>query len=87
MELAARSTLRGSPLRAPKELGRRQGASTRPALPQAARGFKGRIVKKSGDKTAKVEVAGIVEHPRYKKRIWRSTVLLCHDEVLSLEVT
>ncbi len=39
----------------------------------------GRVVADSTEKTIKVEIEGIVRHPRYKKYIKRHTRFLVHD--------
>lgn len=39
----------------------------------------GKVVADSTEKTVKVEVEGIVQHPRYKKYIKRHTRFLVHD--------
>ncbi|MEW6712336.1 MAG: 30S ribosomal protein S17 [Candidatus Riflebacteria bacterium] len=39
----------------------------------------GRVVADSTEKTIKVEIEGIVQHPRYKKYIKRHTRFLVHD--------
>ncbi|MFZ5952649.1 MAG: 30S ribosomal protein S17 [Candidatus Rifleibacteriota bacterium] len=39
----------------------------------------GRVVADSTEKTVKVEIEGIVQHPRYKKYIKRHTRFLVHD--------
>jgi hypothetical protein len=84
--LAMRGTIGGTAVerrdssRQRRRVGVVEGAGA-PAQPRAAKGFKGTIVKRSGDKTAKVRVSSFVEHPLYKKRILRNTTLLCHDEV------
>lgn len=39
----------------------------------------GKVVADSTEKTIKVEIEGIVQHPRYKKYIKRHTRLLVHD--------
>ena len=39
----------------------------------------GKVVADSTEKTIKVEVEGIVQHPRYKKYIKRHTRFLVHD--------
>ncbi|MFA6749812.1 MAG: 30S ribosomal protein S17 [Candidatus Riflebacteria bacterium] len=39
----------------------------------------GKVVADSTEKTVKVEVEGIIQHPRYKKYIKRHTRFLVHD--------
>lgn len=39
----------------------------------------GKVVAASTEKTVKVEIEGIVQHPRYKKYIKRQTSFLVHD--------
>ena len=39
----------------------------------------GKVVADSTEKTVKVEVEGIVQHPRYKKYIKRHTRFLVHE--------
>ncbi|GAB4273094.1 MAG: 30S ribosomal protein S17 [Candidatus Rifleibacteriota bacterium] len=39
----------------------------------------GKVIADSTEKTVKVEVEGIVQHPRYKKYIKRHTRFLAHD--------
>lgn len=39
----------------------------------------GKVVADSTEKTIKVEIEGIVQHPRYKKYIKRHTRFLVHD--------
>jgi len=39
----------------------------------------GKVVADSSDKTIKVEIEGIIQHPRYKKYIKRHTRFLVHD--------
>ena len=41
---------------------------------------KGPVVKKSGDKTIKVQIVEYVQHPKYKKRYPKSRNFLVHDE-------
>lgn len=41
---------------------------------------KGTVVKKSGDKTIKVQVVEYRIHPKYKKRFQRTSNLLVHCE-------
>jgi len=43
--------------------------------------FQGKVVKKSGEKTAKVAVERVVAHTRYKKRLKRTKFYLVHDEI------
>lgn len=44
------------------------------------RRFTGKVVKKSGDKTVKVEVSRVIQHPKYGKRYQSATNYLVHDE-------
>lgn len=39
----------------------------------------GKVVAESTEKTVKVEIEGMVQHPRYKKYIKRHTRFLVHD--------
>ena len=39
----------------------------------------GKVVADSTEKTIKVEIEGIIQHPRYKKYIKRHTRFLVHD--------
>lgn len=39
----------------------------------------GKVVADSSNKTIKVEIEGIIQHPRYKKYIKRHTRFLVHD--------
>jgi small subunit ribosomal protein S17 len=39
----------------------------------------GKVIADSAEKTIKVEIEGIVQHPRYKKYIKRHTRFLVHD--------
>lgn len=39
-----------------------------------------KVLKKSGDKTIKCEVARMVQHPRYRKYIKKKAHYLVHDE-------
>jgi len=41
---------------------------------------KGTVVKKSGEKTIKVQVIDYVQHPKYKKRYPKPKNFLVHDE-------
>lgn len=43
--------------------------------------FKGVVVSKKMEKTAKVKVERMGMHPLYKKRIKKSKKYLCHDEI------
>ena len=47
---------------------------------------KGVVVKKSGDKTIKVEVSDYRSHPKYKKRYGITKRILAHDEQNSAQV-
>lgn len=47
---------------------------------------KGTVVKKSGDKTVKVQVIDYVQHPKYKKRYPKTRNFLVHDEKNTVEV-
>lgn len=40
----------------------------------------GRVIAGHTAKTVKVQIEGMVQHPRYKKYIKRSTTFLAHDE-------
>lgn len=42
--------------------------------------IKGTVIKKSGDKTVKVEVERVVNHPIYKKNFKKTKNFLVHDE-------
>ncbi len=39
----------------------------------------GKVISDSSQKTVKIEIEGIVQHPRYKKYIKRHTRFLVHD--------
>lgn len=39
----------------------------------------GKVIAASTEKTIKVEIEGIVQHPRYKKYVKRQTTYLVHD--------
>lgn len=39
----------------------------------------GKVIAASTEKTIKVEIEGIVQHPRYKKYVKRQTSYLVHD--------
>ena len=39
----------------------------------------GKVIAASTEKTIKVEIEGIVQHPRYKKYVKRQTSFLVHD--------
>ena len=39
----------------------------------------GKVIADSTEKTVKVEIEGIVQHPRYKKYVKRHTNFLVHD--------
>lgn len=39
----------------------------------------GKVIKNSGQKTVKVEIEGLVQHPFYKKYIKRHKAFLVHD--------
>ncbi len=39
----------------------------------------GKVIADNTEKTVKVEIEGIVQHPRYKKYIKRHTSFLVHD--------
>lgn len=39
----------------------------------------GKVIADSSNKTTKVEIEGIIQHPRYKKYIKRHTRFLVHD--------
>lgn len=39
----------------------------------------GKVIAQSTEKTIKVEIEGIVQHPRYKKYVKRHTRFLVHD--------
>jgi small subunit ribosomal protein S17 len=39
----------------------------------------GKVVADSSQKTVKIEIEGIIQHPRYKKYIKRHTRFLAHD--------
>lgn len=39
----------------------------------------GKVIADSTEKTVKVEIEGIVQHPRYKKYVKRHTKFLVHD--------
>lgn len=39
----------------------------------------GKVIASNTQKTVKVEIEGIVQHPRYKKYIKRHTTFLVHD--------
>ena len=41
----------------------------------------GKVLSKSGEKTAKVSVERMVVHPKYKKRFKRTREYLVHDEI------
>lgn len=47
---------------------------------------KGPVVKKSGDKTIKVQIVEYVQHPKYKKRYPKTRNFLVHDEKNMAEV-
>ncbi|HOY68603.1 MAG TPA: 30S ribosomal protein S17 [Candidatus Ozemobacteraceae bacterium] len=40
----------------------------------------GRVIAGKTAKTVKVQIEGMVQHPRYKKYIKRTTTFLAHDE-------
>ncbi len=39
----------------------------------------GKVIANNAEKTIKVEIEGIIQHPRYKKYIKRHTRFLAHD--------
>ena len=43
--------------------------------------FKGKILKKNGDKTAIVAVTRVIVHPVYRKRVKRTKKYAVHDEL------
>lgn len=42
--------------------------------------FTGKVIAKSDEKTAKVEIVRLMAHPVYKKRLKRTKKYLVHDE-------
>ncbi|MDQ3239484.1 MAG: 30S ribosomal protein S17, partial [bacterium] len=43
--------------------------------------LKGKVIAMTGTNTVRVEVSSFIEHPKYKKRLARTSGFLVHDTI------